>query len=132
MIKLFRVGIPQGVYGTLTPSSNFNFSNVIPAENAMEVTPQIYLEHLSPIGVMDVYLDPSSGSVTGIPDWEQHSLQPGVLAADYPEWLLFEGAWTHTLGLEICGGWPRQTNPPSFAMSTIISSRRRTRSIMIV
>ncbi|KAJ3517815.1 hypothetical protein NMY22_g13880 [Coprinellus aureogranulatus] len=35
----------------------------------------------------NILLDPTSGEVTGIIDWEYHSVQPSVLVAEYPWWL---------------------------------------------
>ena len=32
-----------------------------------------------------------SGRITGVVDWEFHSLQPAILAADYPLWLDYKG-----------------------------------------
>lgn len=39
----------------------------------------------------NILLDPSSGAVTGVIDWEYHSVQPSVLAVEYPWWLDFAG-----------------------------------------
>lgn len=39
----------------------------------------------------NVLLDPESGRVTGIIDWEFHSVQPAVLAVHYPPFLNFDG-----------------------------------------
>ncbi|KAF5350164.1 hypothetical protein D9756_009105 [Leucocoprinus leucothites] len=39
----------------------------------------------------NVLLDQQTGSVTGIIDWEYHSIVPAVLAAEYPPWLSYTG-----------------------------------------
>ncbi|KAH6903396.1 phosphotransferase enzyme family-domain-containing protein [Coprinopsis sp. MPI-PUGE-AT-0042] len=39
----------------------------------------------------NILVEPSSGSVTGIIDWEYHSVLPAVLVAEYPEWLSYAG-----------------------------------------
>ncbi|KAH6901024.1 phosphotransferase enzyme family-domain-containing protein [Coprinopsis sp. MPI-PUGE-AT-0042] len=39
----------------------------------------------------NILVDPSSGAVTGIIDWEYHSVLPAVLVAEYPEWLSYTG-----------------------------------------
>lgn len=31
------------------------------------------------------------GNITGIVDWEYHSVQPAILAVEYPPWLLYDG-----------------------------------------
>ncbi|KAG2014994.1 hypothetical protein CC2G_008309 [Coprinopsis cinerea AmutBmut pab1-1] len=167
MIKLFRIGVPQGVYGSLLPCEPTSDNTLGEAD----VTPRFSLPYLSPsttfttfdshidafaslelklkksiesaeayaqsritinrltnlikslyaqlpadqhlhrmvlkhddLHVLKVYLDPSSGNVKEIPDWEHHSLQPGVLAAEYPEWLRFEGHLDPRFGTQ-CMWW---------------------------
>ncbi|KAI3607356.1 phosphotransferase enzyme family protein [Moniliophthora roreri] len=39
----------------------------------------------------NVLLDPDTGIVTRIIDWEYHSIQPAVLVAEYPSWLIYSG-----------------------------------------
>ena len=39
---------------------------------------------------MNILVD-ESGRITGVIDWEYQTLQPAVLAADYPPWLSYDG-----------------------------------------
>ena len=51
--------------------------------------PALRHEDIRPANVL---LDQQTGSVTGIIDWEYHSIAPAVLAAEYPPWLNYTGA----------------------------------------
>ena len=39
---------------------------------------------------MNVLMDPTSGHITGVIDWEFYCIRPLVLAAHYPPWLLYD------------------------------------------
>ncbi|CAL1697472.1 unnamed protein product [Somion occarium] len=39
----------------------------------------------------NILADTTSGRITGVLDWEYHAFLPAVLAASYPEWLLYTG-----------------------------------------
>jgi hypothetical protein len=39
---------------------------------------------------MNILVD-ESGRITGVVDWEYQTLQPAILAADYPPWLSYDG-----------------------------------------
>ncbi|THU84497.1 hypothetical protein K435DRAFT_783734 [Dendrothele bispora CBS 962.96] len=51
------------------------------------------LKHDDLLRPFNVLLDPESGNVSGIVDWEHHSVLPAVLVAEYPCWLIYDGCF---------------------------------------
>jgi hypothetical protein len=48
------------------------------------------LRHEDPV-INNYLVDTHTGNITGIVDWEYHSVVPAVLAADYPSWVIYSG-----------------------------------------
>lgn len=55
----------------------------------------------------------SHGNITGILDWELHSIQPAILAAEYPNWLSYDGVED-----------PRFANPDNWWLESPAESAR--------
>ncbi|PIL32993.1 hypothetical protein GSI_05111 [Ganoderma sinense ZZ0214-1] len=53
----------------------------------------------------NVPLVSSNGHITGIIDWEYHSVLPVVLAAEYPRYLRYDGIYDPRFTLEENGWW---------------------------